>query len=137
MKTGEALVRWFYAVLNEQRPHEEIAAEMEPFLHPDVEYVSPPDAVEPGVRRGLEGFRTVLAAVTEGLGPAAQFRLGEVVERGERVLVCMSIRTGGGASGVEVTGPAVGVVWTLRDGKVRRVEWFWGLEKARAVFEGG
>lgn len=136
MATGaERLVLHVYDVLNRGLTHEEVASELEPVLHPEVEYVSPPDALEPGVRRGIAGWRTVLGAIADGLGPAATFHVRETHERGDRVLSAVCIRTGGGASGVEVAGPTVGAIWTLRDGMVRRLEWYWDVEQARAIFE--
>ena len=35
-------------------------------LDPQIEYVNPPDAVEPGTRRGLEAFARAIAKTLEG-----------------------------------------------------------------------
>jgi ketosteroid isomerase-like protein len=35
-------------------------------LDPDIEYVNPPGAIEPGVRRGLEEFSAAVQRVFEG-----------------------------------------------------------------------
>lgn len=133
---AEALVRRFYDVLGSGDRVADVAAQIEPLLHPDAEYVNPPDALEPGVRRGHDGWAAALASVTQGLGTAATFDLGELVARGDRVFVAVSLRTGGTASGVDdVAGPTIGGVWTVSDGLLRRFEWFWKPEDARAVFE--
>lgn len=137
MATGaEIVVRRFYEVLNRGLGNEDAVAGLEPMLHPEVEYVNPADALEPGIRRGVAGFRAALRGMLEGLGPTAQFQVVALVERDDRVLATVTIRTGGGASGVEVAGPTVGAVWTVHDGRVRRLEWSWDPAWARAVFEG-
>jgi len=133
--TGEALVRRFYEILSGGQAADAAMRDLEPLLHPDAEYVNPPDALEPGVRRGLDGWRSVLAGTLEGLGQAARFDLEELVDRGDRVLVLISLRTGGTASGVEVAGPTIGAVMTIEDGLIRRFEWRWKPEDARALFE--
>ncbi len=132
---GERIVRQMYAAFNQPGSLEETLAMVEPLLHPDTEYVNPPDAVEPGTRRGAAGWRAVLESQRTGLGPAATAELDELVVRGDRVFVRSSLRTGGGASGVEVDGPTIGGVWTIRDGLIRRFEWRWDAEEARALFE--
>ena len=134
---GEALVRRFYEVLGRLDTVDDAMPQLEPLLHPEAEYVNPPDALEPGTRRGREGWRAVLQSTMEGLGRSARFELVELVERGDRVLVLLSLRTGGTASGVEVDGPTIGSVLTVEDGLIRRFEWHWRPEDARAAFEGG
>lgn len=130
------VVRRFYEVLNSGRPVDELVEELRPDLHPEAEYVNPSDALESGVRRGIDEWRAVLRSVTEGLGPTAQYRVEDVTERGDQVFVILALRTGGTQSGVEVAGPTIGTVWTVRDGLVHRVEWCWNPADARAIFEG-
>jgi ketosteroid isomerase-like protein len=134
---AEALTRRFYAVLQGCERIEDAVPRLEPLLHPDAEYVNPPDALEPGTRRGLDGWRAVLDSTITGLGQSARFDLQEVVERGDRVFARVALRTGGGASGVEVEGPTIGVVFTVEDGRIRRFEWHWRPEDARAAFARG
>ena len=138
MPTGaEIAVRRFYDALNRGDDPDLVLAELQPMLHPAAEYVNPPDAVEPGTARGPEGWKRVLMGVFEGLGPTSEFRVHEVVERGERAFARISIRTGGGTSGIEVAGPTIGAVFTLRDGLLVRLEWCWDPRDALALFEGG
>lgn len=132
---AETVVRGFYDAFSRGRPIDEVSAEFAPFLHPDAEYVNPPDAVEPGTRRGISEFRGALEGIAEGLGQEAKFTVDELEERGDRVLVILSIRTGGTVSGVEVAGPTIGAVWTVHDGLVRRLQWCWNPDDARAIFE--
>jgi ketosteroid isomerase-like protein len=132
---AETVVRRFYEAFASGWPIEEVVAELEPALHPDAEYVNPSDAVEPGTRRGIAGFRGAVESIAEGLGREAKFTVDELHERGDRVFVILSIRTGGTVSGVEVAGPTIGAVWTVQDGLVRRLEWCWNPADARVIFE--
>ena len=132
----EAVVRRYYEALNRGGSVDSVFAELEPMLHPDAEYVSPPDAVEPGTRTGHAGWRAALESMLQGLGPAAQLQPHGFTERGDRVFGLLSIRTGGTTSGVEVDGPRIGMVWTVRDGRVSRFQWCWDPDDARAIFEG-
>lgn len=132
---SERVVRRLYDAFNGGGSADELMADLEPLLHPDVEYVNPPDAMEPGTRRGPDGWRGVVESMRQGLGPAATAELEELRERGDLVFVRASLRTGGTASGVEVGGPALGALFTVQDGLVRRFEWRWNAEDALAIFE--
>jgi ketosteroid isomerase-like protein len=55
------IVRAIYAAWN----REQFPGPLE-LLDPDIEYVNPPDAVEPGTRRGLEEFERATAKTMEG-----------------------------------------------------------------------
>jgi ketosteroid isomerase-like protein len=63
-----------------------------------IEYVNPPDAVEPGIRHGLVAFTRAVRDAFEGQG-AWQIEPEEFM-------------------------------WTVRDGKVVRYEWFHGPKDA-------
>jgi hypothetical protein len=133
---GEALVRRFYETLGGSRTIDEAMPELERLLHPEAEYVNPPDALEPGTLRGFDGWRAALESGREGLGESANFDIVDLTERGDRVFSLVALRTSGTASGVEVDGPTVGVVVTVEAGLIRRFEWHWRPEDAQAVFEG-
>ena len=132
---AEAPIRKFYELMSRGLSADGVIADLEALLHPDVEYVNPPDAVEPGTRRGIAGWRTAVASTLEGLGSTPTFEIEEFVARGDLVFSRVSIRTGGTASGVEVAGPTIATVWTVREGLVRRFEWHWDPAVARAIFE--
>lgn len=132
---AEALVRRFYDVIHGSSTIEEAMPELEQMLHPDAEYVSPPDALEPGTRRGIDGWRAALTSGAEGLGHQARFEIVDLIERDDRVYVTIALHTGGTASGVELTGPTVGAVLSIEDRLIRRFEWRWKPEDARALFE--
>ena len=99
-------------------------------MDPDIEWVNPPYAVEPGTRRGYAGF----AAATEAFGSVYRSYLisdAEIYEAGERIVVTarMSTRSVG-----EVPIEAErGYVFDLRDGKVVRFSWFTDPAEALAA----
>jgi ketosteroid isomerase-like protein len=91
-------------------------------LDPDIEWVNPPDAVEHGTHRGLDAFAGAVDAVSdtfEGVG----VDIDEILDAGDRVVVLATLRGRGRGSGADVE-RRQGYVWTLRDGKVIRFQWF-------------
>jgi ketosteroid isomerase-like protein len=109
-----AIVRRLYEVFDAARFDEE------PF-DADVEYVNPPDAIEPGTRRGVDEMREALESVREGFGEA-KVEVERMEEAGERVAVSLSMGVRGPASGIEGAVPQ-SHLWTFRDEKVVRFEW--------------
>jgi ketosteroid isomerase-like protein len=101
-------------------------------LDPEVEYVNPDGAIEPGIRRGLDEFRSAIERVYEGwkswtMNPE---RFESV---GDQVAVVLQYAAQGRSSGVVVEGRE-SAVWTVRNGRVVRYEWFHGPDDAlRAV----
>ncbi len=83
----------------------------------DVEYVNPPDAVEPGTLRGRASFAKV-----RDVFPDFRVEPERYIDAGEDVVVIVRAR-GRGASGIE-TAWRQGYVWTVRDGKAIRFRWF-------------
>ncbi len=112
-----------------------VMAELEPFMDPEIEYVNPADAVERGTRKGIAGMRTVLENFIEGAGAEATVELEELEERGERIFTQGRVHAHGGASGAEAVGSPTGAIYTFRDGRVRRIEWHYDIDEARARFE--
>lgn len=91
-------------------------------LDPRIEWVNPPDAIERGTRSGVESFATAADAVSdtfEGVG----VDIDEMLDAGDRVVVLATLHGRGRGSGAEVE-RRQGYVWTLRDGKAVRFEWF-------------
>ena len=121
-----AIVRRLYEVFDDAR------FEAEAF-DPDVEYVNPPDAIEPGTRRGVDQMRDALESVREGFGEA-KVEVERMEEAGDRVAVRLSMGVRGPASGIEGAVPQ-SHLWTFRDGKVVRFEWSfdsdWAIEALR------
>jgi ketosteroid isomerase-like protein len=91
------------------------------FLDPDVEWVNPPYAAEPGVRRGKGAFEQAAANVS-GAFDEVSFEDDELIDVGDRVLVLSTFVVHGRGSGVEHR-QRQGYLWTLRDGKAVRLEW--------------
>lgn len=96
-----------------------------------VEYVNPPDAVEPGVLRGVDAFERAFATIDETFG-GVRIAVEQLIDAGDRVLVLARLSGRGRTSGVGIDIPQ-GYVWTIRDGRVVRFQWFNDLELARAA----
>jgi uncharacterized protein len=97
-------------------------------MDPDIEYVNPPGAIEPGTRRGVAEF----ADAGEKLLESWDYWRAEPEEFttvGDQVAVVVRYRTRGKGSGLEVEGRE-SALWTLRGGKVVRYEWFHGVADA-------
>jgi ketosteroid isomerase-like protein len=92
-------------------------------LHPDIEWVNPPDAVEGGVRRGVDAFEHAARSVEETFsGP--RLEIERVSTAGDDdVVVIATLRGRGAGSGAEVA-RRQGYVWTIRDGRAIRFRWF-------------
>jgi ketosteroid isomerase-like protein len=88
------------------------------FAAPDIEYVNPPDAVDPGIRRGRA---EVILALRRARQSSASYRheLHELFGRGDTVVAAVS-RHAGSPSKSEIQEEAH--TWTFREGKVVRVE---------------
>ena len=98
---------------------------------PDVEYVNPGEAVEPGTHRGRSAF----AEAIEKLLHSWEFWRAEIEEArpiGDHVAVVVTYRTRGRGSGMDIEGRE-SALWTFRNGKVVRYEWFKGTEEALAA----
>jgi len=90
-------------------------------MDPEIEWVNPPDAVEPGTRRGREGFEGAESAVGRAYSQI-EFRPERQTEAGDTVCVVGEMLYRGRGSGVEVR-EQLGMMFTIRAGKVIRFEW--------------
>ena len=91
-------------------------------MHPDIEWDNPSDALEPGTRVGIEAF----TAITRGLDNTIRdlrMEVERLIDAGDRVVVIATMRGQGSASGVAIE-RRHGSVWTIRDGKAVRFQWF-------------
>jgi ketosteroid isomerase-like protein len=117
-----AIVRRIYAAWTEGSPVES------GLLDPEIRWVNPHDAVEPGTRRGIQEFRSI----AEGLGETFEglrVDFDELIDAGDKVVVIGTLRGRGRASGVE-SERCQGHVWTIRDGRAVCFEWFNSPERA-------
>jgi ketosteroid isomerase-like protein len=123
MASNLELVRQAYAVFDEDLD------QLLSLLDPAVEWVSPKEAIEPGVLRGHEGVRKAFAA-TAMAWERPTHTAHEFVDAGARVLVTVTFRGRGRGSGMEVDRREYHV-WTLRDGTVVGFRWFYERDEAR------
>jgi ketosteroid isomerase-like protein len=91
-------------------------------LAEDAEWVNPHDAIEPGTRRGADGFNEAIKTVFETWDDV-RFDTERVIDSGEDVVALGQIRGRVDAAGMEVCSPH-GQVWTFRGGRVVRMQWF-------------
>jgi ketosteroid isomerase-like protein len=89
-----------------------------PFIHRDLEYVNPPNAVEPGTRIGRHYLRKVREVF-----PDARFEVERYIGAGDDVVVIATQFGRGFSSGVE-TETRQGHIWTVAEGKATRFAWF-------------
>jgi ketosteroid isomerase-like protein len=94
------------------------------FLADDIEYVNPSYAVEPGTRRGPESFNLVLETYED-----FEVEVDRLIDAGDDVVVLSQFRASGSGSGVALAGE-MGYVWTLKDGKAVRFQWFMSHQEA-------
>jgi ketosteroid isomerase-like protein len=111
------IVRRFY----EAWAREEFPGPIE-FLDPEVEYVNPTGAIEPGVLRGLDAFVRAAEKVLEGWA-TWQMEPERFESGGDQVAVVVRYRGVGRSSGVVMEGHE-SALWTMRDGQVVRYAWF-------------
>jgi ketosteroid isomerase-like protein len=95
---------------------------------PEIEYVNPHGAIEPGTRRGLKEFARAVQMIFEG-ADSWQIEPQRLVPVGDHVAVSLRYRTHWRASGIEVDA-VESALWTFREGKVVRYEWFHGPDDA-------
>ena len=94
-------------------------------LDPEFEWVNPSYAVDPGTRRGHEGFAQVMANLEDTFA-SRRHVLGEVHDLGDRVL-WHTVFHARGHSGAEIQVDEQHL-WTVRDGKILRLQWFHGVD---------
>jgi len=96
------------------------------FAAPDIEYVNPPEAVDPGIRSGRAEVNLALRRARQ---TSASYRheLHELFDLGDTVVAAVSRHTGPPSSN-KIQEEAH--TWTLRDGKVLRFERGPNLEAA-------
>lgn len=120
--TNEELLR---RVLGQLFSARRIDAEL---LAEDVEWINPPDAVEPGTHRGPAAFNGAIASVF-ATWDDVQFDIDRVTDGRDAVVALGTLRGHLHDSGMEVTAPH-GQLWTFRDGRAVRMIWFNDLEAA-------
>ena len=133
--SNEQIVRRTIEVINSSESVDEVMEALEPLMDPEMEWVNPQDAIERGTRKGEAGMRKVLENFIAGAGGGATSEIMQAEERGDRVFILARLHARGSASGAEALGPPVGMIYSLRDGRVFRIEWHYDVDKARANFD--
>jgi len=95
---------------------------------PDIEYVNPPYAVEPGVRHGLDAVARAMRAFAE-VWEESRHELREVHDCGDMVVAAVSWYTRSRGSEREIVNEEAHT-WTVRQGRLARFEWGQDLGKA-------
>jgi ketosteroid isomerase-like protein len=127
VETGNgAIVRLVYEALSREDMPSALA-----LMTDDVEFVNPPDAVEPAERRGHDGFSAAIDNMRATF-PVFRYSVESLEERGPRILVSATFRAQSEAQGTEISALRHHV-WTMRDRKVARFEWFNSREEALAA----
>ena len=91
-------------------------------LHPDIEYVNPPGAVEPGTRRGIAAYEDAMRSMHESFEDV-RIDVREIKDVGDQVVVLATFIARGRSSGAQRQHDD-GYVWTVRDGKAVSFQWF-------------
>jgi ketosteroid isomerase-like protein len=91
--------------------------------HPDVEFVNPPYALEPGTRHGIAGFKAGLQGMLEAF-EELRFESGRVIDLGDRVVATGLWSGKGRGSEYEFAPQPYAFVASMRDGQMIRYEWF-------------
>jgi len=92
-------------------------------LTEDAEWVNPRDAVEGGTRSGAVAFNDAIESVFAAWDDV-WFDTDRVIENGDDQVVALGVLRGHiRGPGMEVESPH-GQVWTFRDGRVARMQWF-------------
>jgi ketosteroid isomerase-like protein len=110
------IVRRIYAAWTDGSPRDS------GLLDPGIEWVNPPDAVETGTRSGLDAFDSAAETVGDTFEDV-RVDFDRFLDAGDRVVVIGTLRGRGRGSGIEAERQQ-GYVWTLRNGKAVRFQWF-------------
>lgn len=97
----------------------------------DVQFVNPPEAVEPGIRYGRAAVARAIRAGHEGFSTSLH-ELRELHDCGQAVVAAVSFRARNRGSDWEIFQDEVHT-WTLRDGEIVRFEWGRDLGSALAA----
>jgi ketosteroid isomerase-like protein len=91
-------------------------------MDPEIEYVNPTRAVEPGTRRGRAAFGRAVEKVFKGW-ERWEIELEQLRPVGDHVAVVLRYRNRVHGSTADVAAHE-SALWTLRDGRVVRYAWF-------------
>jgi ketosteroid isomerase-like protein len=105
------------------------------FADPDFEMDLTDRVLNPATYRGAEGLRRFVEEVDE-LWASMDIVIERVLERGDHVLAVLGVTLQGRGSGVELK-DRIAQLWTLRDGKLVRMQLRQDVDAALSEFEAG
>jgi ketosteroid isomerase-like protein len=88
---------------------------------PDIEYVNPPDAIESGVRRGRAEVARAVKDAHEFFN-SPRYELNELFDAGNIVVAAFTFYARGRGTENEIV-QEMAHTWTLREGRIARLEW--------------
>jgi ketosteroid isomerase-like protein len=91
-------------------------------LADDAEWVNPHDAIEPGTRHGAAGFNEAIRSVFSAWDEV-RLEVERLIENGDDVVALGTLHGRVHGPGMEIDSPH-GQIWTFRDGRVIRMQWF-------------
>ena len=127
--TPEAVVRALYEAFN--GGGRDLPAKL---LDPEIEYVNPEQALEPGTRTGTAEWRKAMGRVREVFGSASHIEVREIEAAGELVLAVVDFHLRADHADLETALPQ-GHLWTIEDGRATRFRWWPDPARAREEFE--
>jgi ketosteroid isomerase-like protein len=101
------------------------------YMDPAVEWDVSRRLADPAIYRGHEGVRDYVRGIREAYSGMGS-ELEELFEAGDQVVALLTFRGKGRSSGAAVEA-RIANVWTLRDGKVTRMQYFGDREEALAA----
>jgi ketosteroid isomerase-like protein len=104
-------------------------AEVLELATPDIEYVNPPYAVEPGVRRGVDAVAQAMRRFAEGWD-GSRHELRGLYDCGDSVVAAVGWYTRSRGSKREIVQEEAHT-WTVHEGRLARFEW--GLDLGQAL----
>ena len=90
--------------------------------HPDIEYINPSGAVEPGTRRGIAAYEDAMRSINDAFADV-RIEVREMKDVGDRVVVLATYIARGRSSGAQRENED-GYIWTVRDGQAVSFQWF-------------
>jgi ketosteroid isomerase-like protein len=96
---------------------------------PEVEFVNPDYALEPGKRIGPEGLRAGLKGMLDAFDDL-RVEVNRLIDLEERVVALGCFSGRGRGSGAQFTPQPFGLILTFRQGKLVRYEWYWTASDA-------
>jgi ketosteroid isomerase-like protein len=97
--------------------------------HPDVLFVNPPYAIEPGVRHGVDGFKSAIQNMLDAF-EELRFDSERVIDLGDAVVGLGTWTARGRGSQLTFEPQPYAFLVRLEDGLVIRYEWFNEHEQA-------